>query len=110
LTVSSPVVKNLLSNSITLASADDETSFLNSASTHAAISQTGTLVAFTSWATNLPGASDGIPAVYLRNLQTKQTINVSSTFMYFCPNAKGYSWPSFSPRLALMATILSLAQ
>lgn len=97
MTVSSPVVKNLLSNSITLASADDETSFLNSDSTHAAISQTGTLVAFTSWATNLPGASDGIPAVYLRNLQTKQIINVSSTFMHFCPNAKWYSWPSFSP-------------
>jgi Tol biopolymer transport system component len=90
-------VRNLLSNSITLASAGDESTLLNAASTHAAINQQGTMVAFTSWATNLPAAKEGTPAVYLRYLRTKQTINASSTFMHFCPNAKGFSWPSFSP-------------
>lgn len=90
-------VKNLLSQSVTLVSADDAGSSLNSDSTHRAINQAGTMVAFTSWATNLPGARDGMPAMYLWNLQTRKTVNVSSAFMQFCSTAKGYSWPSFSP-------------
>lgn len=90
-------VKNLLSQSVTLASTGDAGSLLNNSSTHAAINQTGTMVAFTSWATNLPRATGGMPAMYLRNLQTRKTVNVSTAFMHFCSTAKGYSWPSFSP-------------
>jgi Tol biopolymer transport system component len=90
-------VRNLLSNSVTLASASAAGSLLNGDSTHAAISPSGTMVAFTSWATNLPKAIAGMPAVYLRNLQTNQIINVSSAFRASCPTAKGFSWPAFSP-------------
>jgi Tol biopolymer transport system component len=95
--VSNVYVKNLLSQSVTLVSTGGAGNSLNSNSTHAAINQTGTMVAFTSWATNLPGATDSMPAMYLRNLQTGETLNVSSAFMHFCPTAEGYSWPSFSP-------------
>ncbi len=90
-------IKDLLNNSTILASAGVSGQFLNSGSTHAAINEAGTVVAFTSWASDLPGGELGRPAVYLRDLQSGRVTNVSSAYSNFCPGAKGFSWPNFSP-------------
>ena len=90
-------IKDLLNNSLILASAGSHGQFLNSDSTHAAINGEGTVVAFTSWASDLPGGELGRPAVYLRNLQAGRITNVSSAYADFCPDAKGFSWPNLSP-------------
>lgn len=90
-------VKNLSGGSVTLASANSDGMFLDNGSTHAAISDSGALVAFTSWASDLPGAVAGHPAVYLRDLRSGRTVNVSSAYGTYCNGAAGYSWPNFSP-------------
>jgi len=90
-------VRDLLNNTTVLASVGSGGALLNNVSTHADINHDGTLVAFSSWASNLPGSVPGHPEVYVQNLQTRQTIPVSSLYQSFCPDAQGFSWPDFSP-------------
>jgi Tol biopolymer transport system component len=90
-------VRDLHTNSTTMASVGNSGTTLNNGSTHADINRDGTLVAFTSWATDLPGAVPGRPEVYLRDLQKHRTIDISSLYQNFCPDAQGFSWPNFSP-------------
>ena len=90
-------VKDLRTGSVVLASARSSGGFPNGDSTHAAINGAGTLVAFTSWAGDLPDGELGRPAIYLRDLRTGQITNISSAYANFCSDAKGFSWPNFSP-------------
>jgi hypothetical protein len=101
-------VKDLRSGAITLASATNSGGFPNNDSTHAAMDG-GNLVAFTSWASDMPGAVSGQPAVYLRNLQSGRTVNVSSPFTGFCKGAQGFGWPNFSPdgRYLVFTSVIS---
>ena len=82
-------VKNLTDGNVTLASAGSNGKFLNNSSTHAAINSSGTLVAFTSWASDLPDAKAGHPSVYLRDLRNKRTVNISSAYGAYCKGPPG---------------------
>ncbi len=70
---------------------------LNNASYNPAISPSGALIAFTSYATNLPGASVGEPSVYIVDTITGNVTNVSAPFDALATTDKGFSWASFSP-------------
>jgi hypothetical protein len=69
----------------------------NSASFSPAINRNGTLVAFTSWATNMPDAVPGQPSVYLADTRTMKIVSVSAPFRGMETRGQGFSWPSFSP-------------
>jgi Tol biopolymer transport system component len=71
---------------------------LDNASGYAEISPDGNLVAFTSWASNLTGASPRArPGIFVRNLTTGATTAVSAAMHDPSPDIQGYSWPQFSP-------------
>lgn len=61
------------------------------------IDPSGTLVAFASYATNLPGAIAGEPSVYLMDMRTRKVTNVSAPFDNLTTSNEGFSWASFSP-------------
>jgi Tol biopolymer transport system component len=76
---------------------DNEGRSLNNASFNPAINSDGIMVAFTSYATNLPGAITGEPSVYLMDTRTKKVTNVSAAFKGLATSNEGFSWASFSP-------------
>ena len=90
-------VRNLRTGKTVLASVSSDGAPLNGDSTHADMSADGDIVAFTTWADNLPGAIPGHPGVYLRDLLTGKTVPVSAAFKKLGPGVQGFSWPSFSP-------------
>lgn len=57
----------------------------------------GDLVAFTSYATNLPEAVPGARAVYLKNIRTGAVTPVSAAFVDAAPGADGFDLPALSP-------------
>jgi Tol biopolymer transport system component len=69
----------------------------NSASFEPVINGSGTIVAFTSYATNLPGAVPGQPSVYLASLTNGKVTSVSAPFRSMESSSQGFGWPSFSP-------------
>ena len=89
-------VRDLQARTTTLASANDAGEPLDEDSTHADINEAGTMVAFTSWASNIGGTVPGKPGIFVRNLQTHQTTAVSADFISLGPDVEGFSWPDFS--------------
>src|ERR1044071_2166235 len=90
-------VRNLTTHRTTLVSAGNGRRIPDNNSSHADLDQTGSLVAFTSWASNLPDSVPGHPSVYLRDLKSGRTVNISAKYRGSCPSAQGFSWPRFSP-------------
>jgi dipeptidyl aminopeptidase/acylaminoacyl peptidase len=69
----------------------------NDASFGPVINYSGTLIAFTSYATNLPDAVPGQPLVYLEDTRTMKIVSVSAPFRSMETDGQGFSWASFSP-------------
>jgi Tol biopolymer transport system component len=76
---------------------DNQGKPLNNASYNPVINPSGTLVAFTSYATNLPDAIAGEPSIYMVDTRTKRVTNVSAPFNDLATSNEGFSWASFSP-------------
>jgi Tol biopolymer transport system component len=89
-------VRDLQSRTTTIASINDAGEHLNGDSTHATINGAGTMVAFTSWASNVKGALPGHPGVYLHDVQENRTIAISSNYPNLGADVEGFSWPGFS--------------
>jgi Tol biopolymer transport system component len=90
-------VRNLQTGTTTIASVNSNGDALNADSTAEDINGAGTMVAFTSWASNLPAADPGHPEIYVRNLSAHTTVPISTHYRDLGPDAQGFSWPSFSP-------------
>lgn len=90
-------VRNLHTGTTTIASVNNNGDALNADSTTEDINGAGTMVAFTSWASNLPSADLGHPEIYVRNISAHTTIPISVLYRNLGPDAQGFSWPSFSP-------------
>jgi Tol biopolymer transport system component len=90
-------VRDLRTGTTTIASVSSNGDDLNADSTLEDINGAGTMVAFTSWASNLPLADPGHPEIYVRSLTAHTTIAISTFFRSLGPDARGFSWPDFSP-------------
>jgi hypothetical protein len=90
-------VRDLVHNATTRVSVADNGGSLNASSANAEIDGPADLVAFTSWASDLPEAWRGRPAVYVRDLRSMRTFAVSAAFSRLGTGVRGFAWPSFSP-------------
>ena len=90
-------VRNLRTDKTIMVSVNSGGGLLDGDSTHAYVNADGDIAAFTSWASNTPGAVKGYPGIYLHNLLTGKTTPISALFKNLGPDVKGFSWPSFSP-------------
>jgi Tol biopolymer transport system component len=70
---------------------------LNNPSYNPVINPSGMLIAFTSYATNLPNSITSESSVYIVDTRTKRITNVSAPFDSLATSNEGFSWASFSP-------------